>query len=79
MSSDYGKMKFEASKSTRGTSGNTNQWWSAHLPGKALHLIPSPIEKKKAGEMAQWLRALTVLPEDPSSIPSTHMAAYNCL
>jgi len=27
-----------------------------------------------AREMAQWLRALTALPEDPGSIPSAHMA-----
>ena len=33
----------------------------------------------RAGEMAQWLRALTAPPEDPGSIPSTHMAAHNCL
>ena len=32
-----------------------------------------------AGEMAQWLGALTALPEDLGSIPSTHMAAHNCL
>ena len=32
-----------------------------------------------AGEMAQWLRALTAPPEDPGSIPSTHMAARSCL
>ena len=30
-----------------------------------------------AGEMAQWLRALTVLPEVLSSIPSNHMVAHN--
>ena len=30
-----------------------------------------------AGEMAQWLRALTVLPEDLGLIPSTHKAAHN--
>ena len=28
--------------------------------------------------MAQQLRALTALPENPGSIPSTHMAAHNC-
>ena len=28
-----------------------------------------------AGEVVQWLRALTVLPEDTDSVPSTHMAA----
>jgi len=42
--------------------GNTTQW------------------KKKApsGEMAQWLRALTALPEVLSSIPSNRMVAHNC-
>jgi hypothetical protein len=30
-----------------------------------------------AGEMAQWLRALTALPEVLSSIPSTHMVTHN--
>ncbi|KRY94874.1 hypothetical protein T4B_12424 [Trichinella pseudospiralis] len=29
--------------------------------------------------MAQRLRALAVLPKDLGSIPSTHMAAHNCL
>ena len=29
--------------------------------------------------MAQWLRALTVLPEDLGLIPSNHMAAHNPL
>jgi hypothetical protein len=29
--------------------------------------------------MAQCLRALAALPEDLGSIPSTHMAAHNCL
>jgi hypothetical protein len=32
-----------------------------------------------AGEMAQWLRALTALPEILSSIPSNHMVAHNHL
>ena len=31
------------------------------------------------GEMAQQLRALAMLAEDPSSIPRTHMATHNCL
>ena len=30
-----------------------------------------------AGEVAQRLRALSALPENLSSIPSTHMAAHN--
>ncbi|EDL76976.1 rCG25076 [Rattus norvegicus] len=28
--------------------------------------------------MAQQLRAPAALPEDPGSIPGTHMAAHNC-
>ena len=32
-----------------------------------------------AGKMAEQLGALAVLPEDPGSFPSTHMAALNCL
>jgi hypothetical protein len=32
-----------------------------------------------AREMAQWLRALTALPEVLGSIPSTHMEAHNHL
>jgi hypothetical protein len=32
-----------------------------------------------AGEMAQWLRALTAPPEVLSSIPSNHMVAHNHL
>ena len=32
-----------------------------------------------AAEAAQQLRALAVLPEDPGSIPSIHMAAHSCL
>jgi hypothetical protein len=32
-----------------------------------------------AGEMAQWLGTLTVLPEVLSSTPSTHMVAHNHL
>jgi hypothetical protein len=32
-----------------------------------------------AEETAQWLRMLAPLPEDSGSIPSTDMAAHNCL
>jgi hypothetical protein len=35
--------------------------------------------KKRAGEMAQLLRALTAVPEVLSSIPSNHMLAHNHL
>jgi hypothetical protein len=30
-------------------------------------------------ELAQWLRALAILPEENGSIPSTRMEAHNCL
>jgi hypothetical protein len=33
----------------------------------------------RAGEIAQWLRALTALPEVLNSIPSNHMVAHNHL
>ena len=36
-------------------------------------------EKERAGEMAQWLRALTTLPKVLSSNPSNHMVTYNLL
>lgn len=29
--------------------------------------------------MAQWLKALDILTEDPDSVPGTHMAANNQL
>jgi hypothetical protein len=39
----------------------------------------SKMSSSGAGEMAQWLRALTILPEVLSSIPSNHMMAYHHL
>ena len=44
-------------------------------PGKILLII----SKVGAGEMAQWLRALTAVPEVLSSNPSNHMMAHNHL
>jgi len=46
------------------------------------NIVITYITKKicfRAGEMAQWLRALTALPEVLSSIPSNHMVAHNHL
>jgi hypothetical protein len=37
------------------------------------------IETCRAGEMAQWFRTLTALPQVLSSIPSNHMASHNYL
>jgi hypothetical protein len=33
--------------------------------------------RRRAGEMAQWLRALTAPLKVPSSNPSNHMVAHN--
>lgn len=30
------------------------------------------------GEVAQQLRAFPTLPEDPSSVPNTHILGYSC-
>jgi hypothetical protein len=46
------------------------------LSAPASMRVPVFKKKKKgkgAGEMAQWLRAQTDLPEDTGSIPSTHL------
>jgi hypothetical protein len=37
------------------------------------------LRQEGAGEMAQWLRALTTLPEVMSSISSNHKVAHNHL
>jgi hypothetical protein len=44
-----------------------------------VSLEPKESLKKGSGDMAQWLRALTALPEVLSSIPSNHMVAHNHL
>jgi len=36
-------------------------------------------DSSRSGEMAQWLRALTALPEVLSSIPGNHMVACDHL
>jgi hypothetical protein len=45
---------------------------------KILEFFPLRLASR-AGEMAQQLRALTVLPEVLSSIPTKHMVAHNHL
>jgi len=44
-----------------------------------VYLCTKLSKNPEAGEMAQWLRPPTALPENLGSIPSTHMAAHNCL
>jgi hypothetical protein len=45
---------------------------------KNMYLYRSRV-LRGAGEMAQWLRALTLLPEFLSSISSNHMVVHNHL
>jgi len=58
--------------------GHESMW--IHMPYSQLNNC-KVLEKVifRAGEMAQWLRALAALSKDPSSIPSTHVAVQNCL
>lgn len=51
------------------------------MAGKSSHKILLAQELKicKIGEMAQGLRELTVLVEDPSSVSNTHTAVHNRL
>jgi hypothetical protein len=53
------------------------QIFTIHNSSKISYEVAMKIILWGAGEMAQQLRALTALPEDLGSIPSTHMAAHN--
>ena len=48
---------------------------------KSFGLIPLVVEiseqPSRAAEMTQQIRVLTALPEDPGSIPNTHMVAHS--
>jgi len=54
-------------------------WTTQQEPvGGKNELEPSPLKSgTRAGELAQWLRALTALPGVLSSNPSSHMVAHN--
>jgi hypothetical protein len=51
----------------------------AHNLHTDMHITNNLKVAFRAGEMAQWLRALTDLPEVLSSIPSNNMVAHNHL
>jgi hypothetical protein len=51
--------------------------FSGVLLGAEIYILRKPIFW--TGEVAQRLRALTVLPEVLSSVPSNHMGAHNHL
>jgi len=56
-------------------SPDPNSIFEANL-GYMAHYLKNKQKKQQCGgtrEMAQWLRALAALLEDPSSIPSTHI------
>lgn len=46
--------------------------------GISLYIFILNLKVDGAGEVAQGL-ALVTLPEDPGSVPSTHMSTHNCL
>ena len=52
-------------------------WGTLHVC--KIYILLGIKKDLRAGEMAQWLKALTALPEDPGSILSTHIAAHNYL
>jgi hypothetical protein len=49
------------------------------IPNSFTFLTKGNFNNVETGEMAQWLRAPTVLPEVLSLIPSNHMVAHNHL
>jgi hypothetical protein len=53
---------------------------SADTSGEPLAVLPTRKKLKlRAGKMAQWVRALTVLPKVLSSNPSNHIVVHNHL
>ena len=46
---------------------------------KTIGDLDETIDRVRAGEMAQWLRALHALPKVLSSIPGNHMVAHSHL
>ena len=46
---------------------------------RAANLKCTRTDVNKAGELAQWLKALAALPENPGLNSRTHMTAYNRL
>jgi hypothetical protein len=66
--------------------GSEKKYWQEQKEFLRRASSSKPREKRtsrkrntRAGEMAQWLRALSALPEVLSSIPSNHMVAHNHL
>jgi hypothetical protein len=65
--------------------GGKEAIFNQNIPFEISILWPHFIKSKGfkeiqwAGEMAQWLRAPTVLPEVLSSNPTNHMVAHNHL
>jgi hypothetical protein len=56
-----------------------NFWTTLYFYQFKPHKVFFIGRETRAGEMAQWLRALTALPKVLSSNPSNHMVAYNHL
>lgn len=58
-----------------------NLWksWRMHSTKSNYPSVDSTTVIFRYGKMAQKLRALSALPEDPDLIPSSYMATYSCL
>jgi|UPI0000F4C66C hypothetical protein len=62
------------------TPGDLRTPWTPALTHAHTHVFTHIMKNKAgAGEMAQWLRALTALPKVLSSNPKNHMVAHNHL
>jgi hypothetical protein len=66
-----------------GSLSSRSAWSTNQVPEQPGLHRGNPVSKTKqnssTGEMAQQLRALSILPEDLSSVPSTNMAARKSL
>ena len=58
---------------------NNIKYLGVTLSKQVENLYDKKFKSLGAGEMAQWLRALPVLPKVLSSIPGNHMVAHNHL
>lgn len=77
---ESGSFKKNGDSSSKGTSPSSGLYEQQHARCAQTHSkTPTHINKQKrhgAKEMAQWLKAMVALPEDLSSVSSTHLADY---
>jgi hypothetical protein len=56
---------------------NNKRWNICAIRRRGKKKVES--KEHRPGEKAQWLKTLVPLPDDLSSIPSTHIVAHKCL